>query len=61
MSEANIAALKEEIESIRFADALYWQHRKDCSREASAEYRRRQKWLLGVKRELAVLERPVHR
>ena len=60
MSEAIIAALYEEIESIRFADALYWQREKACSDEASAEYQRRQKRLLCVKRELAVLERPVH-
>jgi hypothetical protein len=59
MSEARIATLYDEIESIRFADALYWQREKAWSDEASAEYQRTQKRLLGVKRELAVLERPV--
>jgi len=59
MSEAKIAALYDEIESIRFADALYWQREKACFDEASAEYRRRQKRLLGVKRELAELEHRV--
>ena len=61
MSEAKIATLYEEIESIRSADALYWQSEKTCSDKASAEYQRRQRRLLGVKRELAGLERPVHR
>jgi hypothetical protein len=60
MSEAKIATLYEEIESIRSADALYWQREKACSDGASAEYLRRQRRLLGVKRELAVLERSVH-
>jgi hypothetical protein len=58
MSEAEIAALNEEIESIHFADALYWKRGKDCSREASAEYQRRQDRLQEVRSELALLEIP---
>jgi hypothetical protein len=58
MSEAEIATLYEEVESIRFADALYWQ-RQTCGDEASTEYRRRQRRLVAVKRELTVLEHPV--
>jgi hypothetical protein len=42
MSEAKIAALKEEIEAIHFADALYRKRGRACSHEASAEYQRRQ-------------------
>jgi Rrf2 family protein len=39
--KAGIAALNEEIESIHFANKQYWQQ-KDHSREARAEYHRRQ-------------------
>jgi hypothetical protein len=58
MSKAKIAALKEEIESIRFADALYLKHGKGCSREASAEYQYRQDRLQEIRSELALLEIP---
>jgi hypothetical protein len=58
MSEAKIAALTEEIESIRFADALYWKLGKDRSREASAEYQRRQDRLPEIRSALALLEIP---
>ena len=58
MKEAKIAALKEEIESIRFADALYRKRGKDCSREASAEYQRRQDRLPKIRSALALLEIP---
>ena len=33
MNEDKIAAFKEQIESIHFADALYWKRGKDKSRE----------------------------
>jgi hypothetical protein len=54
--KAKIVALKQEVESIRFADALYWKRRKDCSREASAEYQGRQDRLREIKSELALLD-----
>jgi len=57
MSEAKIAALKEEIESIHFADALYWKRGRDHSREANAEYKRRQDRIQEIGSELASLER----
>jgi hypothetical protein len=57
MSEAKIAALKEEIESIHFADALYWKRGSDHSREANAEYERRQDRIQQIGSELASLER----
>ena len=56
MSEPKIAALKEEIESIHFADALYWKRGKDSSREASAEYQRRQDRLREIESERALLQ-----
>ena len=61
MSEAKIAALKEEIESIHFADALYWKRGKHNSREASAEYQRRQDRLPEIRSKLALLDIPMKR
>ena len=56
MSHAKIAALKDEIESIHFADALYLKRGKDCSREASAEYQCRQVRLQEIESERALLQ-----
>jgi hypothetical protein len=58
MSEAKMAALKEEIESILFADALYLKRGNGCSREATAEYQYRQDRLQEVRGGLALLEIP---
>jgi len=57
MSETKIAALREEIESIRFADLLHSKRGKDCSLEANAEYKRRRERLQEITRELARLEK----
>ena len=56
MSEAEIAALKEEIESIHFADALYWKCGQDRSREVGEEYQRRQNRLQEIRSALALLD-----
>jgi hypothetical protein len=37
MNEGKIAALKEESESLRFANAVYWKRVKDHSRQATVE------------------------
>jgi hypothetical protein len=58
MSEAKMAALKEEIESILFADALCLKRGNGCRREATAEYQYRQDRLQGVRGDLALLEIP---
>jgi hypothetical protein len=61
MNEAKITALKEEIESIHFADALYWKRGRHNSREASAEYQRRQDRLPEIRSKLALLDIPMKR
>lgn len=55
MNEAKIAALEEEMESIHAADTLYWQQDPNQTREARAEYQRRQERLKEIRRELANL------
>jgi len=60
MNEAKIAALKEEIESIHYADALYWKRGKDNSLEAIAEYERRQDRLPKIMSQLALLDIPAY-
>jgi hypothetical protein len=57
MSEVKVARLKEEIDSIRFADTLY-RKRAEHSRDATEEYQRRQDRLLGIRSELALLKIP---
>jgi hypothetical protein len=56
MSEGKIAALKEEIESIRFSDRLLWRRGKDSSHEPSVECQRRQDRLREVESELTLLQ-----
>jgi len=60
MNNAKIDDLKEEIESIRFADGLYFKRVNDHSRHAFAELQRRQDRLQEINKELAILKRPVH-
>jgi len=56
MSDAKIAALKKEIESIHVADALYWKRVNDHSREANEELQRRQDRLREITSELTLLQ-----
>jgi hypothetical protein len=52
--KARIAALREEIESIHFANKLYWRQ-TNPSDAAKAEYYRRQDRLEEIRSELAEL------
>jgi hypothetical protein len=50
-TQARIAALKEEIQTIDFANKLYWRQRRNSS-VATAEYYRRQERLEEIRTEL---------
>ncbi len=52
INEAKIAALKEEVNFIHFANVLYWKQGAECSREARAEYQRRQDRLREIRSEV---------
>jgi len=54
--KTRIAALQEEIESIHFANKLYWEQAKR-SDAANAEYYRRQDRLEEIRSELAELRK----
>jgi hypothetical protein len=51
MNEAKNTALKEEVNFIHFADVLYWRQGAESSREARAEYQRRQDRLREIRNE----------
>jgi hypothetical protein len=55
--QAKITCLRQEIESIRFADILHWKRGNDCSYEANAEYEHRQDRLQDIRIELALYDR----
>jgi hypothetical protein len=50
-----LAALRDEIEAIHFANRLYWNQKKP-SRAAIAEYERRQERLEQIRREMEDLK-----
>jgi len=52
MNEAKNAALKEEVNFIHFANVLYWRQGAQSSREARAEYQRRQDRLREIRSEV---------
>ena len=52
INEAKIAALMEEVNFIHFANVLYWKQGAECSREARAEYQRRQDRLREIRSEV---------
>jgi hypothetical protein len=58
--KARIAVLHEEMNSIDFANRLYWKN-KAPSREAKAEHQRRQDRLEEIRRELDELQGPLGR
>ena len=51
MNEGKNTALKEEVNFIHFADVLYWRQGTESSREARAEYQRRQDRLREIRHE----------
>ena len=53
---ARIAALSKELDAIYDADTVYWMGREH-TREATAEYQRRQERLEEIRSELARLKR----
>jgi hypothetical protein len=53
--KARIAVLNEELESIHYANTVYWRLGKDHSREAGVEYQRRQDRLEEIRNELVAL------
>ncbi len=53
--KARIATLHEEIDAIHFANKLYWEQEAP-TREARAEYQRRQDRLQEIRSELAELQ-----
>ena len=55
MSEAKIAALEKEMDSIHFADTIYWQREPYQTREERVEYQRRQDRLKEIRREVSDL------
>jgi hypothetical protein len=58
VTEARIAALEEEIQTIDFADKLYWSH-KGHSSEATSEHNCRRERLHQIRSELRAWEAQV--
>jgi hypothetical protein len=54
-TRARIAALSEELDDIHRWNAVYWR-RKDCTREARAEYHWRLERLDEIRSDLALLK-----
>ena len=51
MNGTKMAALREELASIYFADVRYWRQGTKASREATREYQRRQDRVRQIRRE----------
>ena len=55
MNGTKMAALREELASIYFADVWYWREGTNASREAAREYQSRQDRVREIRREFSDL------
>jgi hypothetical protein len=54
MNAKKMAAFREELSSIYFADVGYWRQRTKATREATRGYRRRQDRAREIRREFVI-------
>jgi hypothetical protein len=55
IARTRLAALRQEIDAIHFANSLFWRHKEAHTRDAIAEYQSRQERLDQIREELARL------